>query len=62
PYLSRQGFPEKQQIVLRRARLSPAKTALHRQRPGGIHRIAGADGRVAAGEQPAGRLSQMFHH
>jgi hypothetical protein len=33
-----------------------------RQRPGGIYRIAGADGRVAAGEQPASGLSQMFHH
>jgi hypothetical protein len=29
-----------------------------RQRPGGIYRIAG----VAAGEQHASGLSQMFHH
>ena len=48
PHRSRQGFPEEPQIMLRRARRSPAQTALHRQRPGDIHRIAGADSRVAA--------------
>jgi hypothetical protein len=33
------------------------KNGITSTRPGGIHRIAGADGRVAAGEQPAGGLS-----
>jgi hypothetical protein len=38
------------------------KNGTHRQRPAGIYPISGAEGRVVAGEQAAGGLSQMFHH